>query len=83
MQGTQVRSLVQEDHTGLRATKPVSHNYWAHVLQQEKPQQWGAHAPQLESNLCSPQLEKAHMQQQRPSTANIYIYIYILKSLKN
>ena len=49
MQGTWVRSLVQENSTGCRATKPVhhnywacalcpgSHNYWAHGLQQLKP----------------------------------------------
>ena len=30
VQGTQVRSLVQEDSTGLGATKPVHHNYGAH-----------------------------------------------------
>ena len=29
VQGTQVRSLVQEDPTCCRATKPVSHNYWS------------------------------------------------------
>ena len=27
MQGTRARALVQEDPTGLRATKPVRHNY--------------------------------------------------------
>ena len=37
--------------------------------QQEKPLQWTAHVPQLESSLISPQLEKAHSQQQRPNTA--------------
>ena len=37
MQGTQVRSLVQEDSTCLGATKPVRHNYWACVLQLLKP----------------------------------------------
>ena len=42
MQGTRVRSLVEEDPTRLRATRPEHHNYWsqcsgAHVLQQEKP----------------------------------------------
>ena len=48
MQGTQVQSLLQEDPTCRRATKPVynkywacalepiSHNYWAHSLQLEK-----------------------------------------------
>ena len=29
VQGTQVRSLVQEDSTCLRATKPMSHNFLA------------------------------------------------------
>jgi len=33
MQGTQVRSLVQEDSTCHGATKPVWHNYWACTLQ--------------------------------------------------
>ena len=47
MQGTQVQSLVHEDSTCLRATKPVHHNYWvrvprAHAPQQEKPEQWEA-----------------------------------------
>ena len=63
MQGTQAWSLVREDPTCCRATKPVGHNYWdcalepvshnywarasrAHSLQQEKPLQWEAHAPQ-------------------------------------
>ena len=32
MQGTWVRSLVQEDSTYCKATKPVSHNYWACAL---------------------------------------------------
>ena len=35
------------------------------TLQQEKPPQWEACAPQLESSPCSPQLEKAHAQQWR------------------
>ena len=32
MQGTRVRSLVQEDPTCRRATKPMHHNYWACAL---------------------------------------------------
>ena len=60
--GTQVQSLVQEDSTCLRATKPMCHNYWALMPQsvkpmhprihaaQEKPPQWESHAPQLESS---------------------------------
>ena len=51
MQGTRVRSLVQEDPTCRGATKPVHHNYWACAPracapQQEKPPQWEARAPQ-------------------------------------
>ena len=37
MQGTWVQSLVQEDPTCRGATKPVYHNYWAHVPQLLKP----------------------------------------------
>ena len=36
MQETQVQSLVWEDHTCHGATKPVSHSYRAHMLQQLK-----------------------------------------------
>ena len=82
-QETQVRALVQEDPTCRGATKPVHHNYWAHVpqllkptrpraraLQQEKPLQWEARAPHTGcGELCSPQLKKAHAQQQRPKAA--------------
>ena len=49
-------------------------SYWAHApgaraFQQEKPPQWEAHAPQLQSSPRLWQLVKAHMQRQRPSTA--------------
>ena len=37
MQGTRVRTLVQEDPTCRGATKPTRHNYWAHALQLPKP----------------------------------------------
>ena len=37
MQGIQVRALVREDPTCRGATKPVRHNYWAHMLQLLKP----------------------------------------------
>ena len=69
MQKTQVRSLVWEHSTCCRATKPMGHNYWARAPQQEKPPQWEAGTPQLESSPCSPQLEKTLKQQQRPSGA--------------
>ena len=38
----------------------------AHALQQEKPLQWEACAPQLESSLCSPQLEEVQVHQWSP-----------------
>jgi len=41
----------------------------AHALQQEKPVQREAHTLQLATSPCSPLLEKACTQQQRPSTA--------------
>ena len=41
----------------------------ARTLQQEKPPQCEALAPQLEISPQSPQLEKACVQLQRPSTA--------------
>ena len=44
------------------------------ALQQEKSPQWEAHAPELESSPHLVQLEKACMQQQRPSTAKIDKY---------
>ena len=51
MQGTRVRALVQEDPTCRGATNPVAtateaHAPRARALQQEKPPQWEARAPQ-------------------------------------
>ena len=51
MQGTWAWSLVQEDSPCHGTIKPEHHNYsaWAsraHALQQEKPPQYEAHAPQ-------------------------------------
>ena len=71
-----VWSLLWEDSTCLGVNKPVCHNYWdcmprAHALQQNKSLQWKAHALQVESGLCSPQLEEAWKQQQRSSAAKI------------
>ena len=40
MQGTWVRSLVQEDPTCHRATKPVHHNYWACALEPASHNYW-------------------------------------------
>ena len=74
MQETWVWSWAWEDPMCCGATKPLCHNYWAHVirahaLQQEKPPQWEASTPQPERSPCSLQLQKACVQQQRPSEA--------------
>ena len=73
MQEIQVRFLVQEDPTCLRATKPVPHNYWGRALEPGSRNYWAqalqlpkrAHprtgAPQREKSLqwkaCAVQLE--------------------------
>ena len=75
MQGTQTQSLVQEDPTCCRATKPVHHSYRSPralepcALQQEKRPRREAHASPLQSGPYSLQLEKTCVQQWRPSTA--------------
>ena len=53
----------------------MHYNYWSPpsletMHHNEKPLQREAHVIQLESGLCSLQLEKAHVEQQRPSTTN-------------
>ena len=50
VQGTQLWSLLREDSICCRATKTTGHNCWACALQQEKPLQWEAHTPQLDSS---------------------------------
>ena len=50
-----------------RATTPEARAPGAHALQQEKPPQWGACTPR--NSPRSPQLGKAHAQQQRPNAA--------------
>ena len=86
VQGTWVWSLVQEDPTCCKATKPVYHNYWASGLESESCSLWSPCAWSLCSvtrkatAMRSPctttnsspglsQLEKAHVQPWRPSTA--------------
>ena len=68
MQGTQVRTQVQEDPTCRGATKPVRHNYWACTLEPTSHKYWAresqvlstrattteAHVPRA----CAPQQEK-------------------------
>lgn len=50
-------TVVCEDSTCGRATKPIHHNYWAHAPQQEKLPQWEGHTTQLGSSPHSPELE--------------------------
>ena len=49
MQGTQVQSLVWEDSTCPRATKPMCHNYWYHALEPKSCNYWSLSA----YSLCS------------------------------
>ena len=66
-------SLVQEDPTCRRASKPVPCTTEVCAprtcVPQEKTHQWEVQVPQLESSPCSPRLEKDCMRQGRPSTA--------------
>ena len=66
MQGTRVLSPVLEDPTYLGATKPL---------------QWEAWTPKLDSSPHLPQLEKAHVQQQRPNTAQNNFFFFLEKEL--
>ena len=74
MQGTQVRSSVQEDSTYGEAPEPMSHSYWAHArwsLCSTESEATAMISPArgLEGSPCLPQLEKANEQQQRPREA--------------
>ena len=81
MQGTEIRSLVQEDSTCDRADKPMDHSYWAgattaearlpgdHALQQEKPLQWEAQALSTKNNPLLTTAREKLGQQWRPSIA--------------
>ena len=69
VQRTRVRSLVREDPTCHRATKPVRHNYWACALEPASHNYW-AHMPQL----LSPQAtttEPAHHNYWSPHTYSL------------
>ena len=78
MQGTLVRSLVWEDFTFGRATKPVHHIYWASTLEPEELQPLSPHAATPEAwmpSACALQQEKsphweAHMLQWRAGPAH-------------
>ena len=52
-----------------RATTTEARMPRSHAPQQEKPPQWEARTLQWSVAPCSPELEKAHVQQQRPNAA--------------
>ena len=72
MQGTEVRSLVWEDSTCCRTTKPMYPNYWAHALEPVSHNYWSPCTLDLVS-MRGPrvQLEKALVQRWRLSAAKI------------
>ena len=63
MQGTWVRALVWEDPTCRGATKPVRHNYWAHVPQLLKPARL---EPVLHNNRSHCNEKPAHHNEELP-----------------
>ena len=91
MQGTWVRSLVQEDSTCCQASKPplscdlhlLSPRAATEALEPVLHNRRSYHNEKLlcrnQSSPCLPQLGKAHAQQQRPSTAKINISINFFK----
>ena len=73
MQEARICTLIWEDATCHRATKPGNHSYWGHVLplprparwracalQQEEPQQWEAPAPQRREAAAHCNWRRAH-----------------------
>ena len=74
MQGTEVRSLVWDNSTCCKATRPVRHNSWAQIpqllkltsprayaLQQEKPPQQEAQAPQWRPSTTKNKQKTSHI----------------------
>ena len=63
MQGTQVQSLVGEDSTWFRATKPVHHNYWSLRALEPGCHKKRSHCSEKPANRnkqpSSPQVQKA------------------------
>ena len=76
MQGTRVQSLVREDPTHHRATKPVHRSYWACALEPTSHNYWSpratateAHEPQLSLRATATEshVPRAHaLQQEKP-----------------
>ena len=82
MQRTLVRSLVQEEPTCHRATKPMRHSYRSLCSATREANGRETHAPPLESGPRSLQLEKAkktqHSQNLKNKTLkNLLIYFWL------
>ena len=86
MQGTRDQCLVQEDPICCKATKPMRHNYWAHVQQvlklthprdcapqQEKPPRWEACTLQLQSSPAHNNWRKPTCSNKQPAQSKIKI----------
>ena len=77
------QSLIQEDPTCCEATKPVCHKYWANTPQLPKPACLACvlHKRSLsaakKSSPHSLQLEKACVQQRRPTMAKKHINLFL------
>ena len=78
MQGTRVRSLVQEDPTCRRATEPMHHNYWACALELMSHNYWARMLQLLKPVRLEPVLHNkrshrnekpAHHNEEQPSLA--------------
>ena len=68
MQGTRVQSLVWEDSTCSKATKPVCHNYWASALRPVCCNSWSPRAPEpvLHSKRNHCKVKHEHCRGQQP-----------------
>ena len=79
MQKIKVPSLVWEDPTCRRATKPLDHIYWACVLKAWEPQLLTPHTATIEATTTVPQEKppqwEACAPQQRPRAAEMMIIL--------
>ena len=94
MQGTPVQTLVLQDSICHGATEPDSHNYWGHALQlsrtvclepvlhNKEATTMRSQGTTMKSSPHLPQLEKAQVQQWRPTTADKYINKSFFKKRK-
>ena len=68
MQGTWVQSLVQEESTCHRVTKPVHHNYWVHALEST----WISNTRPMCSSYWSPCAKAADIKRWQEYTEELY-----------